>query len=100
MLIMCKEPCPRLSHATMVSCRNKGEGSKTTTMNGYKCLETSKRGMRVLSGYFNFIGPLSEIWVTVEPSAFAPSPGGLLLASRLHSLPPKHHIQKLVVFKM
>ncbi len=52
----------------------------------------------VLNGCVNIIGPLSETWVTVEPSASS-LPGGLLVASCLHSLPPKRNIQIPVVLK-
>lgn len=53
----------------------------------------------VLNGCVNIIGPLSETWVTVEPSALSFLPGGLLVASCLHSLPPKRNIQIPVVLK-
>ncbi|KAG1932751.1 interleukin-1 receptor accessory protein-like 1-A [Pimephales promelas] len=53
----------------------------------------------VLNGCVNIVGPVSETWVTVEPSASSSLPGGLLVASCLHSLPPKRNIQVPVVLK-
>ncbi len=53
----------------------------------------------VLDGCVNIIGPLSETWVAVEPSASSSLPGGLLVANSLHSLPLKRNVQIPVVLK-
>ncbi len=53
----------------------------------------------VLNGCVNITGPLSETWVTVEPSASSSLPGGLLVASCLHSIPPKRNVQIPIVLK-
>ncbi len=53
----------------------------------------------VLNGCINLIGPLSETWVTVEPSASSSFPGRLLVASCLHSQTLKRNIQIPVVLR-
>ncbi|KAL0187224.1 hypothetical protein M9458_018894, partial [Cirrhinus mrigala] len=53
----------------------------------------------VLDGCVNIVGPLSETWVTVEPSASSSLPGGLLVASCLHTLPPKRNVQIPIVLR-
>ncbi len=53
----------------------------------------------VLNGCVNITGPLSETCVAMEPSASSSLPGGLLVASCLHSLPPKRNVQIPVVLK-
>lgn len=53
----------------------------------------------VLDGCVNIIGPLTETCVTVEPSTSSSLPGGLLVASSLHSLPSKRNVQIPVVLR-
>lgn len=53
----------------------------------------------VLDGCVNIIGPLTGTWVTVEQSTSSFLPGRLLVASSLHSLPPKRNVQIPVILK-
>ncbi|KAL1269573.1 hypothetical protein QQF64_031862 [Cirrhinus molitorella] len=51
----------------------------------------------VLDGLVQVKGPLFEKWVSVEPATTSPLPGGLLVASCLHSLPSRQCLAQLPV---
>ncbi len=51
----------------------------------------------VLDGLVQVKAPLFEKWVSVEPPTMSSLPGGLLVASSLHSLPPRQRFAHLPV---
>ncbi len=51
----------------------------------------------VLDGLVQVKAPLFEKWVSVEPPTTSSLPGGLLVASCLHSLPPRQRFAQLPV---
>ncbi len=51
----------------------------------------------VLDGLVQVKVPLFEKWVSVEPPTMSSLPGGLLVASSLHSLPPRQRFAQLPV---
>lgn len=51
----------------------------------------------VLDGLIHVTGPLFEKWVSVEPPTTSSLPGGLLVASCLHSLPSRQRFAQLPV---